>query len=117
MRRGEHPDREIQLITVAEREFELFKYKMLSKSRKRIFDDCGRIRFYSCIYEYLMYVDDIKKEHIEVCLRYDRPIAELYRVYQDHEHLRYDRWEDIEDLLDVLVHEQEGYRGPGDHTS
>lgn len=117
MRKGELTDKELQLITVAEREFGLFKYKMLSKSRKKIFDDHSRIRFYSYIYEYLMYADDIAKEHIGACLRYEEPIAELYRVYQGYEYLRYDRWEDIEELLDVLVREQEDHDVQEDPTA
>ncbi len=110
MRRGQFSEKEIRLIRRAEDEFRLFKYKMLSESRKKIFKQCGEIRFYSCIYKYLMYADDIDKEHIEACLKYERPIAELYRVYQSYEYLQYGRWEEIRELLNVLVREQKERR-------
>ncbi len=111
MKRGQFSEKEVRLIKRAEDEFMLFKYKMLSKSRKKIFKMCDKIRFYCCIYEYLTYADDIDDEHIEACLRYERPIAELYRVYQEYEYLRYSRWEEIRELLNVLVREQEDRSG------
>lgn len=107
MKRGEFSEYRIELTRKAGKEFELFKYKMLSKSRKKIFENCNKIRFYCCIYEYFMYVDGIGKEHIEACLKYEKPIAELFRVYQEYEYLQYGRWEEIEELLNVLVREQE----------
>lgn len=106
MKRGHFSEKEIRLTRTVEREFELFRYQMLSKSRKKIFKKCDKIRFYCCIYEYLRYADDIDKEHIGVCLRYERPIAELYRVYQSYEYLQYGRWEEIRELLNVLAREQ-----------
>ena len=107
MRRGQFSEKEIRLIRRAEDEFRLFKYKMLSESRKKIFKKCDKIRFYCYIYEYFMYADDIDKEHIEACLRYERPIGELYRIYQRYAYLQYGLWEEIEELLNVLVREQE----------
>lgn len=109
MRRGQFSEKEIRLIRRAEDEFMIFKYKMLSKSRKKIFKMYDKIRFYCCISEYLTYADDIDDEHIEACLRYERPVAELYRVYQDYEYLQYGRWEEIKELLNVLVREQKDH--------
>lgn len=107
MRKGMFDDREIRLAGIVEREYGLFRYRMLSKSRKKIFRNSNEINFYRCVHEYLMCADDISREHIGACLRYEEPIAELYRVYQRYEYLRYGRWEEIEELLDVLVREQE----------
>lgn len=107
MKRGHFSEKETRLIRRVEDEFMLFKYKMLSKSRKKIFKKCDKIRFYCYIYEYLVYADDIDQEHIGACLKYERPIAELYRVYQSYEYLQYGRWEGIRELLNVLVREQE----------
>lgn len=106
MKRGQFSEKEIQLIRRVEDEFTLFRYKMLSKSRKKIFKRCDKIRFYCCIYEYLIYADDIDQEHIGACLRYEKPIAKLYKIYQRYEYLQYGRWEEIEELLNVLVREQ-----------
>ena len=108
MRRGIFPDSRIRLIQSVEREFELFKYKTLSKSRNEIFEDCGIIRFYSCVHEYFMYVDEIEEAHGKACLRCGENVIDtLYRLYLKYEYLRYSRWEDIEELLNVLVREQE----------
>lgn len=107
MKRGLFSEKEIQLVHKIEKEFELFKYQTLSKSRKKIFAACEEIRFYSCIYEYFLYAEDIAQEHIKACLKCESAIAELYHLYLKYEYLRCSRWDDIEELLDVFVSRQE----------
>ena len=103
MKRGLFSEKEIQLVHNIEKEFELFEYRMLSRSRKKIFEACHEIRFYSCIYEYFLYAEDIADNHIKACLKCENVIAELYDLYLKWEYLRCSRWEDIEELLDVFV--------------
>lgn len=103
MKRGLFSEKEIQLIHSIEQEFELFQYRTLSKSRKKIFEACCEIRFYSCIYEYFLYAEEIADDHIEACLKYGNTISKLYYLYLKYEYLRCDRWDDIEELLDVFV--------------
>jgi hypothetical protein len=108
MKRGEFSDREICLIRSVEKEFELFKYKTLSASRKEIFQQCNVIRFFCGIYEYFEYAEDIRQEHINACLKCgDSVIAALYGIYQGREYLRYERREDIVELLNALAADQE----------
>jgi len=111
MKRGQFSDKETRLVRKVENEFELFRYKMLSKSRKKIFEGCSKIRFYSCVYKYFIYAEDIAEPHINACLKCGDIIAELYSLYLKWEHLRCSRWEDIEELLNVLVREQESCHG------
>ena len=106
MKRGLFSEKEIQLVHHIEKEFELFKYRMLSRSRKKIFEACHEIRFYSCIYEYFLYAEDIADSHIKACLKCEYAIAELYDLYLKYEYLRCSRWEDIEGLLDMFVSRQ-----------
>lgn len=113
MKRGLYSEKATKLVRAVEQEFELFQYKILSKSRKEIFDECNVIRFYSCIYEYFTYKDDLKEKHIEACLKCGDIISVLYHLYVKYEYLRYSRWEDIEELLNVLVREQENDRSFG----
>lgn len=107
MKRGVFSEGLEKLTKAAEREFELFQYKTLSKSRKKIFEACSRIAFYSCIYEYFLYAEEISEKHIRVCLNCGEIIASLYQIYLKYEYLQYSRWEDIEEILDVLAREQE----------
>lgn len=107
MKRGQFTDREIQTTKKIEEEFERFKYRMLSRSRKKIFKSSRKISFYSCIYEYFMYAEDIEASHMAVCLQCPDVIAHLYRIYMKYEYLRYSRWQDIEELQDVFVREHE----------
>ena len=111
MKRGIFPDNVIRLVKRVEQEFELFRFKMLSKSRDEIFEGCNIIRFYSCIYVYFLYKEDMEEAHINACLKCEDVIAALYYLYLKYEYLRYSRWEDIEELLDVLVREQENGKG------
>ncbi len=107
MKRGLFSEKETQLVHTIEKEFELFKYQMLARSRKKIFEGCWEIRFYSCIYEYFLYAEDIAEAHINACLKCESVIAQLYELYLKCEYLRCDRWEDIEELLDVFAARQE----------
>lgn len=111
MKKGIFSENKVKLIRSVEQEFEMFKYKKLSGSRQSIFDSCNEIRFYSCIYEYFQYSDNIKEEHMRACLNCGGDvIATLYHIYMDTEYLRYSRWEDIGEILNVLAREQEKYR-------
>jgi hypothetical protein len=113
MKRGEFSDREIRLIRSVEKEFELFKYRTLSSSRQEIFQQCNVIRFYCCIYEYFEYAEDIRQEHINACLKCgDSVISALYGIYLEREYLRYERWEDILELLNALADDQKKYGTP-----
>ena len=103
MKRGEFSQKEHELMKRIENEFELFKYKMLSKTNLEIYENCSKICFYCCIYEYFIYAEDFKAEHIQACLKSDNVIADLYAIYTKYEYLRYDRWEDINELLNMLV--------------
>ena len=103
MRRGEFAHKERKLIKRVESEFLFFKYQMLSKSNTEIYDNCNVIRFYHCIYEYFLYCENFDAEHISACLKYDNPISVLYQLYLKYEYLRCDRWEDIEEILNVAT--------------
>lgn len=111
MKRGVFSENVISLGRAVKQEFELFRYKMLSKSREEIFEGCNIIRFYSCIYEYFLYKEEMEEAHIKACLKCGDVIDTLYHLYMKYEYLRYSRWEDIEELLDVLVREQEEMDG------
>ncbi len=80
---------------------------MLSKSNTEIYDKCDIIRFYHCIYEYFIYSSDIDKTHISSCLKCDDIIGSLYQIYNTYEYLKCERWEDIEEILDVFVRKLE----------
>lgn len=110
MRRGIFSGNMTAAVRAVEREYELFKYRTLSKSREEIFEDCDRIRFYSCIYEYFLYAEAIEEAHLKACLNCGDIMGTLYRLYMKYEYLRYSRWEDIEGILNVLVREQEDGR-------
>ena len=101
------------ILTISKEEFKKFKYRMLSKSRKEIFAGSGKINFYSCIYEYFMYAEDIETAHLKACLKCPDVTGELYRIYLKYEYLNYHRMAEIEELLGVLEREQEEQKQGG----
>lgn len=113
MKRGPFTDLEIQVTEKIKEEFEKFKYRMLSKSRKKIFAGSGKINFYSCIYEYFMYAEDIETAHLKACLKCPDVTGKLYRIYLKYEYLNYHRMAEIEELLGVLEREQEEQKQGG----
>lgn len=102
-------DKEIELMKRIETEHTIFKYRMLASLAVEIYDGCNIICFYECIYEYFQYAEDIDKKYIEACLRCEGIFDCLYQLYLKYEYLRYSLWNDIEELLSVLVREQERY--------
>lgn len=107
MKRGVFTDRYIQVVQAVEAEYTLYRYKMLSKSRNYIFCKSNEISFYGCVYEYFRYAENIKTKHIDACLKCNGDIiATLYRIYLHREYLKYNQWEDIAEILDVLENEQ-----------
>ena len=110
-KRGLYPENKTKLVKAVEQEYELFKYKMLSKTREEIFEECNAIRFFSCLHEYFLYKEDIKEAYIKACLKCEDIIATLYHLYIKYEYLIYSRWEDIDEILNALVREQEDDRG------
>ena len=103
MQRGIFTDAERKLKKQVEIEYQLFKYKMLSKSNTEIYDNCNVILFYHYIYEYFTYCQDLDNIHISACLKCEAIIDALYHIYMTYEYLRCERWEDIEEILNVLT--------------
>ncbi len=114
MRHGNMSDKEIELMKRMETEHTIFKYRMLASSAAEVYENCNVIRFYECIYEFFQYAENIEKEYIDVCLRYENIIETLYQLYMKYEYLRYSRWEDIEEILSALVQEQKKYTEAAD---
>ena len=93
-------EQEEALLCRIEQEHDLFYYRMISESPKVVYEKCGIIKFYECIFEYFLYCENIKPEIIETCLQEDNVLSSLYELYLKHESLRADTWSEIETLLD-----------------
>lgn len=106
MRRGLYGEKERIVIRRVEQERQLFKYKMLASPAGEIYDGCNKIWFYECVFEYFQYCSDIEEGYIKACLKEVDIIAALWAVYSQHEYLRVGTWEDVEELLRVLLRKQ-----------
>ena len=70
-------------------ERERFYYRMLSKSKKKIYHRCNEIRFMECLYEYFMYAD-LKERHVRACIRQNDIMGTLWQIYLEREYLKAD---------------------------
>ena len=101
-------DREQQLRKRIEHEHDYFRYKMLAGGRCEIYDACNKIRVVECLYEYVLYNDEIPIRYVEALLNCKRNIFdELYAVYLENEYTDVSSWSDIEDFLNVVISEQQ----------
>ena len=82
-----------------EQEYHLFKYEMLSKTRKEIYERCTEIYFYECLHEYFLYQEDINEEFLEKASKRTSIYRKLWNLYQKYEHLEVGTWEQIEGML------------------
>lgn len=106
MKRGVFSSSKKKILAKAEAEHELFKYKMLASLVKDVYEKCSEIRFYECIYEYFRYCESVPEEYIEACLKESEIFQALWRTYMENEYLKADTWEDIEELIAVLMERQ-----------
>lgn len=107
MKRSDFTEKENQLIRRIEHEHDFFKYKILSMQRKKIYEECNHIRFVECVYEYLIYNEDIKEEYLNAVSKCRGNIfEELYRVYLDYEYATVGTWEEVDNFMELLIKEQ-----------
>lgn len=89
-----------------------FKNRILSGSKKSIYNSCGEIVFYESVYEYFKYNEDIEGRIWTVLyneVRNGNSITdELYRIYLKNEHLQVNTWDDIRELVEVYIETEKG---------
>lgn len=104
-KRQEHSEKENQVLKVVEIVYNLFKYRMLSRTRSEIYESCNLIHFYECLWEYFIYTEKIELEFVRKVKIRDDLIEELYGYYLKTEYLSIERWAGIEELLRCYVAE------------
>lgn len=86
-----------------ELEYSIFKFRMLSKTPREIYDNCNVIRFYECVHEYLIYNENVPGEFMEHIKTGQNILRELYHIYLKYEGIRIDSWEEIDNLIDIYM--------------
>ncbi len=103
MKRGVFSGKERSLRKKAEKERELFRYKMLASSPAEVYEACSKIRFYECFYEYFQYKEHLEKGLVEACLLESDLMEALWSLYLEREYLKCDTWEEMEEILRALA--------------
>jgi len=86
------------------REFQNYKRKSVRRmSRKEVWNACGRIHFYNCIKEYFELNDQIPQEYLDLVLAEPLPIRMLWEAYLQEESLRYQTWDEINELMETVL--------------
>ena len=90
-----------------EHEHDLFKYRMISKQRKDIYEACDEIYFTECVYEYLIYADELPDDQITALVQCKCGIFKcLYSIYLDDEYIHVDTWDEVSSLIEQLINRQ-----------
>ncbi len=85
------------------RDFHRFRASMYRKPQPEIWGACGKIHFYCCVFEYFQYNDRIPMKYYSLLCTCRRPIYTLWETYLRYEHLSYLTWEDIDNIMEVLL--------------
>ena len=94
------------LMYQMEQEYSLFKYKMLSRIQREIYEKCKQIYFYECLHEYFLYQENITREFLDNVSGKTCVYWELWNLYQQYEHLEVGTWEQIEGMLKFYCHQK-----------
>lgn len=103
-KRKDSRDSEQALLEQMEQEYQLFRYEMLSRTAKEIYESCAKIHFYECLHEYFLYQENIQEEFLEKAAKRKGIYQELWNLYLKHEHLEVGTWEQIEGMLKFYCH-------------
>jgi len=88
-----------------EQEYSLFKFEMLSRTAREIYESCAKIYFYECLHEYFVYQEDVNPEFLREVSGRTGMYQELWELYQTYEHLEVGTWEQIESMLKFYQHQ------------
>lgn len=107
MRRHEHPQKEEEMLHKIDREYTLFKYKMLAGSAHEVYEACTQIRFYECMHEYFLYKEKIDPEFVQATEEREDILQGLWEIYLKYEYMKIDEWSELEELLKKYVEQRE----------
>lgn len=90
-------------MNVINKEYSIFKYRMLANCPRAIYDSCNIIRFYECVREYFLYNENMDLRIIDVMYGEDNIISLLYHYYMQHEECGVGTWEEIDEMIDMYI--------------
>lgn len=99
-----------QIVKRANAEYRKFRYEMMEKAtKKELWEGAGKIYFYSMVKDYLEGVTEMPGAYVKILAKEKNPLSALYEVYSDSESLGFATWEEIEEILEVMVQEEAGF--------
>lgn len=99
-----------QIVQCAESEYRKFKYEMMEKATgEELWNGAGKIYFYTLVKDYMEGVTEMPGAYVKVLAKEKNPLSALYEVYSDSESLGFATWEEIEEILEVMVQEEAGF--------
>ena len=94
-----------------EREVFRFRRVTLIHARKAdIWDLCHKVHFYTCVKEYFSLNSGIPQLYLELALADPALVQTMWNTYLKNEHLQYQTWEDIEEILETVVIQWKGIK-------
>lgn len=96
-----------QIIENIEKEYKDFKENIMKELPDCIWEKSVQIFFYSNIYEYFLYNQDIPENIIKALETHSNIIAECWQMYLKKEELSIFTWNDITDILELCAKKTE----------
>jgi len=89
-------------------EFYAYKAEVLKcNDPELVWNLSNRISFYGCVAEYFEGMETIAEKILNVLDKFIHPIYAMWTEYLKYEQLKYAKWEDIEEILDLMVKKEE----------
>lgn len=86
-----------------QKEYQKYKEHILELSSEQVYERCGEIYFYHCMYDYFMCNEELSNEVITKMKGNKTSIAECWEIYLKYERLSCSSWADIGELLEIWL--------------
>jgi len=86
-----------------QKEYQKYREHILELPPEQIYERCGEIYFYHCMYDYFMCNEELSNLAVMQMKTTENLIAECWKVYLKYEGLSCGSWEDIDELWKVWL--------------
>ena len=100
---------EASVSKMIQEEYGRFRCEMLKLSNEELFEQCSRVRFYSCLNEYFMYNENIPQRILDLAGSGAFSICGAWLFYLKHEAYGCETWEAISEMI-LAMYKKRGWR-------
>lgn len=84
-----------------QKEYQKYREHILELSSEQVYERCGEIYFYHCMYDYFMCNEKLSNVVIKEMEENKNLIAECWEIYLKYQELSCSSWMNIDELLKI----------------